>query len=738
MRRATIICGDALAVLRAMPSESVHCCVTSPPYWNLRDYGVTGQLGLERSPAEYIERLVEVFAEVRRVLRRDGVLFLNMGDSYASKARGSDQGWDKCRLSNPGSLQKRQAAALRETGERHRGKGAGFKNKDLIGMPWRLAFALQDTGWYLRRDIIWCLSGGARVYARTQKGEMPMSIKDLVRLDPSTVELWNGEKWTQVLGWSRSPGPRDGALELELRSGERIGCTSGHEWPTQRGNVRTDALIVGDIINTTVLPEPEEPVFAEALDNEVAWLCGLYLADGSMSGETAQFAGHTSEIAGRLERLEPIAKRFHGTIRAHTSSEDSATICMDGPLIASLIQAYIYGDSAAVKGLKSRTWQRGNAFLLALLEGYLAGDGHYDAENDRWRLGFTRNDRLAGDLRTLAARLGLSMRLAIRTVRGFGRQWPAYGGDIRLTPTHYRSARNDGEVIAVRAGRGRAFWDISVADEPHLFALASGVLTHNSKPNPMPESVTDRPTTAHEYVFLLSKSARYFYDAEAVREADNGSDHPRHVLSQPEPSGGILPSHRGIRSGPGRQGAGRNLRSVWTIPTSPFPGAHFATFPLELARRCIAAGTSERGCCPGCGAPWKREIDVSYEKVSGCTYSRMKEGSPTDPRSGALPKMRRSTETLGWRRTCPCKGDPSPAPCVVLDPFSGAGTTAMVALRMGRQAIGIDLKPEYCEMTVRRIERDAPLLNEVVLVGCGGDGAAPDLADAQGAPCPAP
>jgi len=111
-----------------------------------------------------------------------------------------------------------------------------------------------------------------------------------------------------------------------------------------------------------------------------------------------------------------------------------------------------------------------------------------------------------------------------------------------------------------------------------------------AKPNPMPESVQDRPTRAHEYVFLLTKSERYWYDADALREPDSGSDHPRKILHRPEPSGGIMPPHSGIRLATGRKGSGRNIRSVWAIPTQPYPGAHYATFPEELPRRCILAG----------------------------------------------------------------------------------------------------------------------------------------------------
>lgn len=145
-----LFCGDALEVLGQMPDESAHCCVTSPPYYGLRDYGVDGQIGLEETPQAYIERLVAVFAEVRRVLRDDGTLWLNLGDSYWSRPNGSVGA-----TTIDGS--QAHAAAYRATNGLRKNRPAceGLKHKDLMGMPWRVALALQAAGWYLRQDIIW-------------------------------------------------------------------------------------------------------------------------------------------------------------------------------------------------------------------------------------------------------------------------------------------------------------------------------------------------------------------------------------------------------------------------------------------------------------------------------------------------------------------------------------------------------------------------------------------------------
>ena len=153
--------GDVLDVLREMDAESVQTCVTSPPYWGLRDYGEPGQLGLEPTPGEYVARMVEVFREVRRVLRDDGTLWLNLGDSYANTGFGGN-------IQTNGGFT--GAAQRRSDGYRPSPRKPipdGLKPKDLVGIPWRVALALQDDGWWLRSDIIWA-----------KPNPMPESITD--------------------------------------------------------------------------------------------------------------------------------------------------------------------------------------------------------------------------------------------------------------------------------------------------------------------------------------------------------------------------------------------------------------------------------------------------------------------------------------------------------------------------------------------------------------------------------
>jgi hypothetical protein len=145
----TVYEGDCRAVLASLPVESVHMVCTSPPYWGLRDYGSAGQLGLEPTPEQYVANMVAVFREVRRVLRADGTLWLNLGDSYASHDPG---GYREGEFLNPGGRPPVKGQARNRAGNY---RPSGLKPKDLVGIPWRVAFALQADGWYLRSDIIW-------------------------------------------------------------------------------------------------------------------------------------------------------------------------------------------------------------------------------------------------------------------------------------------------------------------------------------------------------------------------------------------------------------------------------------------------------------------------------------------------------------------------------------------------------------------------------------------------------
>ena len=285
-------------------------------------------------------------------------------------------------------------------------------------------------------------------------------------------------------------------------------------------------------------------------------------------------------------------------------------------------------------------------------------------------------------------------------------------------------------------------WRLAFALQADGWYLRSDVIW--AKPNPMPESVRDRPTKSHEYVFLLTKSERYFYDAEAVRERVTGNAHARRKDGKASPKDAL---HNGSEAVRPRNNASmteaineligaRNLRTVWSISTEAYSEAHFATFPTALVLPCIKAATSERGACSECGTPFMRVLEREFY---GDWNPAEGSNADTTKRNAQKPERRRNWErkgkaatpeaasmldsarrqlpggqaewdgyvaprTLGWEAGCACGADPRP--CVVLDPFAGSGTTGVVAAKLGRAFVGIELNPAYAAMAVARIARE--------------------------------
>lgn len=365
--------GDTLQIMRQWPDGVIDCCVTSPPYWGLRDFGVDGQLGLEKTPEEYVEKMVAVFREVRRVLKKEGTCWLNLGDSYnGSGGAGGDY--------NKGGLKEGQPKYGRKYTD-------NLKPKDLCGIPWRVAFALQKDGWYLRQDIIW------------------------------------------------------------------------------------------------------------------------------------------------------------------------------------------------------------------------------------------------------------------------------------------------------------------------------------HKPNPMPESVTDRCTKAHEYIFLLTKSAKYYYDADAIREPANydgrkdtvmkgGGKYAEVEFSPMNPQGHERWPYKNKNGVPVR-----NKRSVWTVATKPYSEAHFATFPPDLIKPCILAGCPKE-ICKKCGKARERIVKKTGGSIGQSWHNHENDlvAGMSQQGKSQLEKAGEeySRKTIGWT-DCGCETFYEPG--IVLDPFMGSGTTAIVAYENRRNYIGIELNPEYIAMAEERIKQ---------------------------------
>lgn len=322
-----------------------------------------------------------------------------------------------------------------------------------------------------------------------------------------------------------------------------------------------------------------------------------------------------------------------------------------------------------------------------------------------------------------------------RVLRDDGTLWLNLGDTYGGGPPGGSSAKQESNSgsFGARAGNGGLPsgnlvgipWRVVLALQADGWVLRQDVIWN--KPSPMPESVRNRCTKAHEYIFLLTKGQRYYYDAEAIKEKAKqpegeaktaGIHHKQAALGAN--GGGTLGTNYGPNS--------RNKRSVWTVddermvlgwlminypeiaeawyrdatnkpdvwrvPSFGYPGAHFATFPPKLIEPCILAGTSEYGCCAGCGAPWSRVVEEKKLIRPRPNDYVKRTGEQGTGNSCANTVAGVEVKTLGWKPTCGC-GTDDVRPCTVLDPFVGSGTTCCVALEHGRASVGIDLSEEY-------------------------------------------
>ena len=356
------------------------------------------------------------------------------------------------------------------------------------------------------------------------------------------------------------------------------------------------------------------------------------------------------------------------------------------------------------------------------------------------------------------------MREVRRVLRDDGTVWlnlgDAYSGGGRGTNPNGKQGTNVG-TFGLKRESGSGLLPKNLMGQPWRAAFAlqdDGWVLRSAitweKPNPMPEAVLDRPTSSYELVFLLTKSGPptfwthqdghgsrtkpapdyrmvegkrvqmwrgrdYFYDAEAIREPSvSGPSDIRKMLEGKERIGGkhknlVDPLSKassttnvGKRRAVGSPG-GRNARNVWRIATQGRSDAHFATFPDELARRCIKAGTSERGVCGECGAPWARMVETGYKKNRPSAGNDPRSRSEDKQAEGSMGghhgwqgnNLLKETQTLGWQPTCGCNA--AVVPALVLDPFVGSGTTVAVAQSLGRCGVGLDLNEEYLDIAVK-------------------------------------
>lgn len=324
------------------------------------------------------------------------------------------------------------------------------------------------------------------------------------------------------------------------------------------------------------------------------------------------------------------------------------------------------------------------------------------------------------------------------------------GGQIDAAPRRTQTGSTKRTGLPAKNLLGQP-WRVAFALQSDGWILRQDIIW--SKPQPMPESVTDRCCKSHEYIFLFAKTRYYYFDPIAIQEPAAGTAHSRGSGVNPKCAGFAdgSGSHKSIdhakpggiykESLPGRNGgpgqdrrskkqrqnsiwseavtevvSTRNKRSVWAVPTFAFPGAHFATFPPDLIKPCILAGTSARGCCAKCGKPYWRIIEIgepdrAHQAACGGDRNGEYHGEATKDFVGAkaqdasATKARilagmRAKKTVDWKAGCTCGA--GVIPCTVFDPFGGSGTTGAVSLELGRSAILFELSPHYVAIAEKR------------------------------------
>lgn len=328
----TILCGDALEQLRTLEPDSVHTCVTSPPYYNLRDYGMAGQIGAEATPEEYIENLVKVFREVQRVLRPNGTLWINIGDSYATRSGAQPP-------TNTRNVH----------GHTAKRPPTGYKCKDLIGIPWMLAFALRADGWYLRQDIIWakpnCMPESVRDRCtKSHEYIFLLSKSDRYYFDAAAIsEPIAGSSTMRYLqnlegqsGSDRQPGKTNGKMKAVLPrfGGGKYRDDESKENRTKSGNLYVPALRRNkrDVwtIGTGGFKGAHFAVFPEKLVEPCILAgCpegGLVLDPFAGSGTTGVVAKHLARNFIGIELNPEYCRMADERIRAATVQHEQLTI----------------------------------------------------------------------------------------------------------------------------------------------------------------------------------------------------------------------------------------------------------------------------------------------------------------------------------------------------------------------------------------------------------------------------
>ena len=582
-------CGGALQVLSSLPAESVDTCVTSPPYYALRDNKVKGQLGLEDTPEEYIQKLTRIMHEVKRVLKPEGTCWLNIGDSYVrNPAKGQHKPNPKYKPGKQQYVYERGGGRASATFDLSK---TDLKEKDLIGIPWAVAFALRADGWYLRSDIIYekknalpeCLAPETRIYVR-QNVTAPIrriALGDLLHTQGPYPLIMTPTGWCEIKhAWEVE---KNEVVTFDAAHVDTVTCSSEHLWPIShdRRTKRVDELSTAELrdegycdylLHNTIgewLDGSLDQVENYKLNYDLGWLVGIYAAEGGFDAATPGGKGHRVKFTFSLEerdlvgRVASLAELTSAPTISIKDQKDSITVRFSSASWHKLAELIVPGQCTTKQLNLDMLLNTPRDFRQGLWDGYIAGDGSVRHAPQTLNVTGVSAASASKDLRDGMAILASSIGLV--TSKGDYSSFDARTGKTYQhytiwTPYFNRKSKADttAKQITIRnkktARQRMRMVDLEV--DGGLFLIGDGLVTHNS--------VKDRPTKSHEYVFLLTKSSRYYYNHEAGKEIT-------------------------------KSGKKRSKRTVWSMNTKPYKGAHFSVFPEELIEPMVLSGCPQGG-----------------------------------------------------------------------------------------------------------------------------------------------
>jgi hypothetical protein len=415
------------------------------------------------------------------------------------------------------------------------------------------------------------------------------------------------------------------------------------------------------------------------LSSSLGYLIGVYTAEGGHGDDRGfrvklTIGKHEHSFA---ERIRGAASEL-GLEFSEVQVDNYLDLKVSEEWFTRSIDAFVHG-TVNKKSLNTELiLNTPREFREAFLKGYVDGDGSKRKGKSGGWIAVSSSRRLRDDVATLASSVGVITSKGWRKYKD-PRTGKTYRSHSIWTPYTGRRMKSGTEGVYQVPPRSRRMLKeeremIDIEVEGGVFLIGDGLVTHNS--------VTDRPTKSHEHIFLLSKSPKYYYDADAVREAHQdklGIERFKgkrgvNVEGHEAKNQGFCGGQGFVRTHNEYNPAGRNLRDVWTIATAPYSDAHFATFPTELPRRCIKAGTSEKGCCSKCGKPWERVVErvQSFQSTSAIAGRTIEEINASGKLVGKQKPQHKNlkggpcvdVKTKGFKQSCSCK-KAKPIPCTV-------------------------------------------------------------------------